>query len=133
MKLLRYLLVFSALVLSAFAAPRDEIEALLHYIGNLEGASFIRNDEPHTPQEAEGHLRMKWEKQESKIATAEDFIRLCGTQSVVSGKSYLIRFKDGHEEQSGVVLLKQLAVIRKQSRSVSDSEQTPPGARTDWH
>jgi len=113
MKMFRYLVLSSALALSAFAAPRDEIEALLHYIGNLEGASFIRNGDAHTPKEAESHLRMKWEKQEAKVTTAEDFIRLCATRSVVSEKAYFIRFKDGHEVESAVVLLKQLAVIRK--------------------
>lgn len=115
MKILRYLILFASLALSAAAAPRDEIEALLHYVGNLEGASFVRNGDAHTPKEAEGHLRMKWEKQESKITTAEDFIRLCATQSSVSGKPYFIRYQDGHEVESAVVLLKQLEVIRKRA------------------
>lgn len=115
MKIFHYLVLFSALALSAVAAPRDEIEALLHYIGHLEGASFIRNGDAHTPKEAESHLRMKWEKQEAKITSAEDFIRLCATRSVVSDKPYLIRYQDGREVESAVMLLKQLEIIRKQA------------------
>src|SRR4051812_35673439 len=116
MKTLRYFVIlFSVFALSAFAAPRDEIEALLHFVGSLEGASFIRNGDVHTPKEAENHLRMKWEKEESKIATAEDFIQRCASRSVVSGKPYFIRFQDGHEVESVVVLSKQLDVIRTQS------------------
>src|SRR3954468_6660321 len=107
MKTFCTLVAFAFLTVAAFATPRDEIESLLQYIGNLEGATFVRNGEPHTPAEAMSHLRMKWEKQESKVVTAEDFIRLCATQSVVSGKPYLIRFQDGHEVESAVVLLKQ--------------------------
>jgi hypothetical protein len=113
MKTFRYLVLFAALALTGFAGPREEIEALLHYLGNLEGASFIRNGDAHTPKEAESHLRMKWEKQESKITTAEDFIRRCATRSEVSGKPYIIRYQDSQEMESAVVLLKQLDVMRK--------------------
>jgi len=115
MKLLRYIVVFAGLALSAAAATRDEIEALLQYLGSLEGASLVRNGETHTPKEAVSHLRMKLEKAGTRVQTAEDFIRLCATRSVVSGKVYLIRFQDGREVESAVVLLKQLDVIRKQA------------------
>ena len=77
------------------ANPDKEIESLLHYLGALDGAVFIRNGSEHTAPEAEAHLRMKWEKQQDKIHSAEDFIVLCGTQSSMSGTPYEIRFKDG--------------------------------------
>ncbi len=112
-KLFRIGFLFLLGALVANAAPKDEIEALLHYVGALDGASFIRNGDVHTPKEAESHLRVKWEKQDSKIATAEDFIRLCATQSSMSGKPYHIRFADGHEEESAAVLAKQLEIVRK--------------------
>ena len=96
----------------AKAASMDEIESLLRYVGSIEGASFIRNGDIHTPKEAEAHLRLKWTKQKSQILTAEDFIRLCGTKSSTSGKPYVIRFKDGHEEEAAVVLYNQLQIVR---------------------
>lgn len=109
-----------AVTATASAAPVDEIEALLHFLAGLDGATFIRNGDAHTPAEAEAHLRMKWTKQKSEIASAEDFIRLCGTKSSVSGEPYVIRFKDGHEEEAGRVLRKQLDVIRTKPRPASD-------------
>ncbi len=109
-----------AVAVTASAAPMDEIESLLHFIGGLDGASFIRNGDAHTPTEAEAHLRMKWSKQRSEITSAESFIRLCGTKSSVSGKPYLIRFKDGHEEEAGRVLLKELEVLRSKPTTMRD-------------
>lgn len=104
-------------------SDRKEIESLLHYIGAMEGASFVRNGQVHTPKEAEAHLRLKWTNQKSRIATAEDFIRLCGTKSSLSRKAYVIRFKDGHEEEAAVVLSKQLQVVR--AASVPKNQDVP--------
>jgi Family of unknown function (DUF5329) len=112
MRYLPYLFWLLTTVGLAAAEPVNEIESLLHYVGAMDGASFIRNGEVHTPKEAEDHLRLKWTKQKSQIVTAEDFIRLCGTKSSMSGKPYIIRFKDGHEEEAASVLSKQLQVIR---------------------
>jgi hypothetical protein len=115
MRLVTYFLgVFIGAVCNA-ATPVDEIESLLHYIGTMESTSIVRNGDVHTPKEAEAHLRLKWTKQKAQIATAEDFIRLCGTKSSMSGKAYVIRFQDGHAEDSAAVLSKQLQVIRAAS------------------
>ncbi len=118
MRVLKCLAVFVLAAGVATATPLDEIESLLHYIGGLNGASFIRNGDAHTTKEAEAHLRLKWSKQKSQITTAEDFIRLCGTSSSMTRKLYIIRFKDGHEEEAAQVLLKQLKVIRSKPTAV---------------
>lgn len=115
MRLVTLILCILAGTVCCAATPTEEIELLLHYIGAMEGASFIRNGNAHTPKEAEAHLRLKWTNQKSRIATAEDFIRLCGTKSSISKKAYVIRFKDGHEEDAAVVLSKQLQVVRAAS------------------
>jgi hypothetical protein len=72
MRVLKCLAVFVLAAGVATATPLDEIESLLHYIGGLNGASFIRNGDAHTTKEAEAHLRLKWSKQKSQITTAED-------------------------------------------------------------
>ena len=96
-------------------SPTEEIEALLHHIASLDGATFVRNGDAHAPKEAEAHLRLKWGQQKKDIRTAEDFIRLCATKSSVSGKPYSIKFKDGREAEAATVLNQQLAVIRTQA------------------
>ena len=117
--MLKTLVCFLLLNVGAVAAPVDEIDSLLRYIGGLEGASFLRNGAAHTPKDAEAHLRMKWTKQKAQIATAEDFIRRCATDSSTSGKPYVIRFADGTEQKAGDVLMKQLAVLRAAQQSTS--------------
>lgn len=100
-----------AVVLRA-SAPQPEIERLLDYVQQLEGAVFIRNGSEHSASEAAAHMRMKWEKQREKINTAEDFIALCGTKSLVTGERYRIRFKDGTTRDSAEVLNTRLAQLR---------------------
>ncbi|MEO6569717.1 MAG: DUF5329 family protein [Opitutaceae bacterium] len=92
--------------------PTAEIEALLRFVAALDGATFIRNGDAHSPKEAEAHLRLKWGQQKKDIRSAEDFIRLCAAKSSLSGKPYSIKFKDGHEEEAAVVLSRQLKIIR---------------------
>jgi uncharacterized protein DUF5329 len=118
----RLLPFFLAMVIAAIAAPVDEIEALLHYVGGLQGATFIRNGSEYPPAAAEAHLRLKWSNQKKRVQTAEDFIRLCATKSSMSGDPYLIRFAGGREEPAAAVLTRQLAVQR--SHAVS-SESAP--------
>jgi len=115
--MLKYFLLLFASAIFVGAAPVDDIESLLHYVGALQGAAFIRNGESHTPTEAEAHLRLKWTKQKDQIGSAEDFIRLCGTKSSVSGKPYIIRFSDGHEEAASDVLSRQLLIFRGASKT----------------
>jgi hypothetical protein len=126
--MLKYLALFFAITAGAVAAPVKEIEALLSYVGTLEGASFIRNGEAYSPAEAASHLRLKCTKQKGQIVSAEDFIRLCGTKSTVSGKPYLIRFADGREEEAAQVLLKQLKVIRSGSEIHTPADVSSPRA-----
>jgi hypothetical protein len=126
--MLKYLVFLFATVVGAAAAPVDEIEALLAYIGGLEGASFIRNGDAHSPTDAAAHLRLKWTNQKKQIVTAEDFIRLCGTKSSVSGKPYVIRFSDGREEEAAQVLLKQLKVLRTGPAQSTRMPNRPPSA-----
>jgi hypothetical protein len=115
--MLKLLPLFLATLVGAVAAPVDEIESLLHFVGGLQGATFIRNGDAHSPSAAEAHLRLKWSMQKAQIKTAEDFIRLCATKSSMSGDPYLIRFADGHEEPAAAVLAARLSLLRDRNRT----------------
>jgi len=108
---------FALLVpVSAAMTPKQEIEALLRYVGGLKGASFVRNGSAYSAPEAEAHLRKKWAYAGSRLATAEEFIRYCATKSSFSGSAYVIRFSDGSEEPSASVLMKELQRIRAKAQ-----------------
>jgi agmatine/peptidylarginine deiminase len=70
------------------------IDYLLAYVKNAD-VVFIRNDREHTSDEAAAHMQRKYEHFKDQIKTPEDFIRLAGTKSLMTGKAYQIRMKDG--------------------------------------
>ena len=101
-----------ALLAAAFAAalataaeptrPTEQarIEALIGAVGRLQGAVFIRNGSEHTAAEAASHLRLKWKNAGRRVRSAEDFIRVCATESSITGRKYVIRFASGREVEA---------------------------------
>src|SRR5437868_1935249 len=72
------------------------IKFLLDYVAKSD-ATFIRNGQTHTPQEAVNHIKAKYEHFKSEIKTPEDFIRLSASKSLLTGQPYLVRTQDGKE------------------------------------
>jgi hypothetical protein len=106
----------ASLVRTAAALEDTEktISYLLDYISRTD-AIFIRNGQEATGAQAAEHLRQKWDYFRRSIKTPEDFIQLAATRSELSGKLYLVRFKDGRESPAGAWLAKALAEYRKTS------------------
>jgi hypothetical protein len=86
-----------------------KIDYLITAIESLHDAQFIRNGIAYDSRAAAEHLRLKLRTAGSRIATAEDFIRLCASDSSVSGTPYQIRFSDGHTVTSEAYLRQKLA------------------------
>src|SRR5262249_44025256 len=100
--LMRSVLATIALALfagTAAAAPSPvearKIEQLIAAVERLGDAKFIRNGTPYAAAKAADHLRLNLREAANRVETAEDFIRLCGSSSSVSGKPYEIVFDDG--------------------------------------
>ena len=74
----------------------ESIKFLLDYVAKSD-ATFIRNGQAHTPQEAVNHIKAKYEHFKSEIKTPEDFIRLAASKSLLTGQPYLVRTPDGKE------------------------------------
>ncbi|MHB8910387.1 MAG: DUF5329 family protein [Syntrophales bacterium] len=91
-------------------APREtaKIDALIHAVETLEGAKFIRNGQEYGARAAADHLRLKLRTAGDRVKTADDFIRLCASQSSLSGKKYRIRFADGTTEDAETFFRKRL-------------------------
>jgi uncharacterized protein DUF5329 len=91
------LVAFGAL---AYAGTPDvledrKIQFLIAVVENLHDAQFVRNDVAYEAKAAADHLRLKLRGAGSRVASAEDFIRLCASVSSMSGRPYQIRFSDG--------------------------------------
>lgn len=91
------LLVFLAAgpALAQDSGEEAKIRYLIESVETLQGATFIRNGSEYDAKKAADHLRLKLKRAGERVKTAEDFIRLCGSKSSISGKAYRIRFSDG--------------------------------------
>ena len=100
---------------SSAREPREErrIEYLLHSVGSLPGAVFIRNGSEYDAPAAEKHLRQKLNYAGERLKTAEQFIEYCATRSSVSGQLYKIRLADGSTVESAAFFRAKLAGFDK--------------------
>ena len=89
------LALFSGVVIAQDNIEKKKIDYLLTTIEKMEGAKFIRNGTEHNGKEAAAHLRLKLKKAGGKVQTADDFISLCASKSIISGKPYMVRSSDG--------------------------------------
>jgi hypothetical protein len=98
-KNLPWLLVLLSLM-GGYAYAQDSSEAakIRYLIGSVEalqGVTFLRNGGEYDAKKAADHLRLKLKMSGDRVMTAEDFIRLCGSKSSISGEAYRMRFPDG--------------------------------------
>jgi len=109
------------IVLTAAASAARQPVPLQHTIDHLlvyvseSGLTFMRNGKSYTAPEAAGHMRKKYEHFHDDIDSAEDFIRLCATRSLVSGKPYTLVGGDGRELATADWLSRELLEYRSKS------------------
>jgi hypothetical protein len=87
------------LVLSMPSYAQQDDAAIQHLLATVEksNATFIRNGDPHDGHEAAAHMKAKYQHFRREIKTPEDFIRLAGSKSLLSGKEYQVKLADGTE------------------------------------
>lgn len=116
MRILLCLLIGSVTALchaaDATSSEGQKIDYLIASIETLQDAQFIRNGTAYNAKAAADHLRLKLRNAGSRVATADDFIRLCAAASSVSGTPYQIRFADGHVVSSEAYLKQKLAEFK---------------------
>ena len=93
---------------------QQTIDHLLGYVSQ-SGLTFMRNGKSYTATEAAGHMRNKYEHFQDDIGSGEDFIRLCATRSLVSGKPYTLVGEDGRELATGDWLSRELVEYRRKT------------------
>ncbi len=82
---------------AAESAAQSESAAAIEYLLDSVAASdlqFMRNGKAHTGAEAAEHMRRKYKHFDDRIQSADDFIDLAATKSMLSGKKYTVRTAD---------------------------------------
>ena len=108
---------------SAAATPnetdRKTIKYLIEYI-RASDMTFVRNFSKHASDEAASHILEKYEHFRNEIRTPEDFIELCATESLMTGRDYLVIDQQGGKQRSRDWLTDVLADYRnRQSRTAT--------------
>jgi hypothetical protein len=83
---------------------QERISYLINHVARMQDAAFVRNGVSYGARIAAYFLRKKWEANQDRVRTADDFIDIIATKSSTTGKAYLIRFKNGKEVESGKYL-----------------------------
>jgi hypothetical protein len=102
------LALFSGAVSAQENIEKKKIEFLISSVENSKGVKFIRNGSEHDGKEAANHLRVKLKQADGKVQTTDDFIRLCASQSFMTGQTYMIRLSDGKTIKSEEYFRKKL-------------------------
>lgn len=109
--LISVLMLSGSISVGQTAKPAEDLTQTVKYLLDFvvnSSCSFIRNGQSYTPNEAAEHMKAKYDYFKKQIKTAEDFIRLAATKSLISGQPYLVKTKDGKEIESAVWLSKVL-------------------------
>ncbi len=111
----KFLILSFFLFYGSVAAQADyktEIEHLIGYVKATE-CTYIRNGTSHNGLEGASHIKKKYDHHKKDVASAEDFIRLSATKSMISGSKYYIKCPGSPKVESGVWLLQELERYRK--------------------
>ncbi|WP_392344507.1 YfeK family protein [Pseudoalteromonas prydzensis] len=98
--------------LSMAASADQEVSHLISFIEQSK-ATFIRNGDEHTSEEAAEHLAMKYRKAKRYAKTADDFIANLASKSSWSGKPYTVILADGSTLTANKWLTNELMLFRK--------------------
>ncbi len=105
------------------ADPSDNTEAaiqhLLSYV-RQSGLVFVRNFNTYTSEEAARHISKKYSHFREEIVTPEDFVELCATKSLLTGKAYLVIDDQEQELTTRDWLLIELAAYRTRNGQVGE-------------
>jgi len=93
----------------------ETIQYLLDFVNSSE-CRFYRNNKEHTAGEAAAHMQKKYNHFKKDIKTGDDFIRLTATKSLISGKLYYVKLKDGKTITSEAWLLEALKDYRQRQK-----------------
>ena len=117
--LILFALMWGPAVLAEPAAGANHLSETIQYLLDFVKTSqciFIRNNKEHTAVEAAAHMQRKYEHYNDKIKTPEDFIRLTATKSLMTGKLYYVRLKDGKKFTSEAWLHQALEAYRQKQK-----------------
>ena len=111
----KFFLLSFFLCYNSTAIQADYKTEIAHLIGYVKATqcTYIRNGTSHNGVEGASHIKKKYDHHKKDVASAEDFIRLSATKSMITGRKYYIKCTGSPKMESGVWLLQELDRYRK--------------------
>lgn len=100
---------------TAFASPGANDAATIEYLINYVRQSdmlFVRNFSKHKPDSAASHIQKKYDHFLDEIDSPEEFIELCATKSLMTGRDYNVVDPEGNKVKTRDWLLSALKAYR---------------------
>ena len=116
------LVILPSRALSMDPAVEKTINHLLEFVEE-SNCTFIRNDDEYDSKYAVEHIKKKYDYFKDKIDTPEEFIELCATKSLMSGRPYMVRCEGGRKTPTADWLQSELEVYRSNSSQASSTKQ----------
>lgn len=110
-KLLPLIITLSLYTSANASLLAGEINHLITFVGD-SNCTFIRNGDHHNADEAVEHMQKKYDYFRKKIHSAEEFIELSASKSLLSGKRYWIKCPGEEKKYSSTWLMDELARYR---------------------
>ena len=104
-------IILVAVTVGAIADTQKEIDHLLGFVAK-SSCKYERNGTMYDGVEAKNHIKKKYDYYLDKISSAEDFIKFSATESLLSGKKYIIHCPNMAVQKSGDWLLDELNKYR---------------------
>ena len=111
-----FALLWGSAVLNQPVAGASQLSETIQYLLDFVKTSeciFIRNNKEHTAGNAVAHMQRKYAHFKDEIKTPEDFIRMTATKSLMTGKLYYVKLKNGEKITSEAWLLQALEDYRQ--------------------
>ena len=89
------LVLLPAVLLGREAREQARIDFLINNVETSGGLAFIRNGSEHDGPAAAKHLRLKLDYAGERVKTAEEFVKVCASESSVTHQKYKVRLHDG--------------------------------------
>jgi Family of unknown function (DUF5329) len=77
------------------ALEQARIDFLIRSVETSKGIVFIRNGSEHDGVAAAKHLQMKLNYAGERVRTAEEFVKVCASESSLTHQKYKVRLADG--------------------------------------
>lgn len=108
-------MAFGLVSVAGATEPPLEHEAIHYLLQRVAESSceFERNGKVYSGEEAAAHIKRKYEYYQDDIGTAQDFIKVAATRSLITTRFYMVKCDEQEPRRAGDWMNQQLLMLEK--------------------